>query len=243
MDNLFIYLIILVILAIVVVLIYLVDKVNAIEGRGTVGELASQAAAIITSGPSLDNGFNGLSGKKLWDTACGKAEQPLDQPELESFRKRYEPILNEHILGLIEDGGHDAAGGTSRSPQATRNISTLRANVESWLPPQHVSALYKAGYEAASNPADLPRIAQGLDETCTTLYARCGIDIGQPYSQRVLNDASSNNGGDKGDSAATLLEGDSAATLLEGPRADPAQNGVADAGAQAGDFEVDPVNR
>jgi hypothetical protein len=66
------------------------------------------------------------------------------------------------------------------------------------------------------------------------LYARCGIDIGQPYSQRVFNDASSNNGGDKGDSAATLLEG---------PRADPAQNGVADAGAQAGDFEVDPVNR
>ena len=234
MDNLFIYLIILVILAIVVVLIYLVDKVNAIEGRGTVGELASQAAAIITSGPSLDNGFNGLSGKKLWDTACGKAEPPLGTPELESFRKRYEPILNKHILGLIEDGGHDAAGGTSRSPQATRSISTLRANVESWLPPQHVSALYKAGYEAASNPADLSRIAQGLDETCTTLYARCGIDIGQPYSQRVFNDASSNNGGDKGDSAATLLEG---------PRADPAQNGAADAGAQAGDFEVDPVNR
>jgi hypothetical protein len=234
MDNLFIYLIILVILAIVVVLIYLVDKVNAIEGRGTVGELASQAAALITSGPSLDNGFNGLSGKKLWDTACGKAEPPLGTPELESFRKRYEPILNKHILGLIEDGGHDAAGGTSRSPQATRSISTLRANVESWLPPQHVSALYKAGYEAASNPADLPRIAQGLDETCTTLYARCGIDIGQPYSQRVFNDASSNNGGDKGDSAATLLEG---------PRADPAQNGAADAGAQAGDFEVDPVNR
>ena len=196
MDNLFIYLIILVILAIVVVLIYLVDKVNAIEGRGTVGELASQAAALITSGPSLDNGFNGLSGKKLWDTACGKAEPPLGTPELESFRKRYEPILNKHILGLIEDGGHDAAGGTSRSPQATRSISTLRANVESWLPPQHVSALYKAGYEAASNPADLSRIAQGLDETCTTLYARCGIDIGQPYSQRVFNDASSNNGGD-----------------------------------------------
>ncbi|MFB0914452.1 MAG: hypothetical protein QMB88_00125, partial [Burkholderiaceae bacterium] len=108
MDNLFIYLINLVILAIVVVLIYLVDKVNAIEGRGTVGELASQAAALITSGPSLDNGFNGLSGKKLWDTACGKAEPPLDTPELESFRKRYEPILNKHILGLIEDGGHDA---------------------------------------------------------------------------------------------------------------------------------------
>jgi len=234
MDNLFIYLIILVILAIVVVLIYLVDKVNAIEGRGTVGELASQAAAIITSGPSLDNGFNGLSGKKLWDTACGKAEPPLGTPELESFRKRYEPILNKHILGLIEDGGHDAAGGTTRSPQATRNISTLRANVESWLPPQHVSALYKAGYEAASNPAEIPRIAQGLDETCTTLYARCDIDIGLPYSQRVFNDASSNNGVDSGASAAMLLEG---------PHADPAQNGVADAGAQAGDFEVDPVSR
>jgi hypothetical protein len=182
----------------------------------------------------LDNGFNGLSGKKLWDTACGKAEPPLGTPELESFRKRYEPILNKHILGLIEDGGHDAAGGTSRSPQATRSISTLRANVESWLPPQHVSALYKAGYEAASNPADLSRIAQGLDETCTTLYARCGIDIGQPYSQRVFNDASSNNGGDTGDNAAMLLEG---------PSADPAQNGVADAGAQAGDFEVAPVTR
>ena len=27
------------------------------------------------------------------------------------------------------------------------------------------------------------------------------------------------------------------------PSADPAHNGVADAGAQAGDFEVDPVTR
>ena len=234
MDNLFIYLIILVILAIVVVLIYLVDKVNAIEGRGTFGELASQAAAVITSAPPLDNGFNGLSGKKLWDTACGKAEPPMDLPELESFRKRYEPILNKHILGLIEDGGHDAAGGTSRSPQSTRSISTLRANVESWLPPQHVSALYKAGYEAASNPADVPRIAQGLDETCTTLYARCDIDIGQLYSQRVFNESSSNSAGDKGDSAATLLDG---------PRVDPAQNGVEDAAAGTGTLEIDPVNR
>lgn len=192
MDKLLIGLFALVVLGIIVVLLYLIDRINAIEGRGTLAQAASNAVNAVTSASTavdVNNGFNGLAGKKLWDAVCGKANPPLDATALASLRERYSPVLEKHILELVEAGAKDVAAGTTSSPKATRLISTLRSSVESYLPAQHVSALYKAGYEAASNPDDIPRIAQSLDETCDTLYARCEISLGNPFSARVFGAA------------------------------------------------------
>lgn len=232
MDNLFIGLIALVILGIIVVLIYLVDRVNAIEGRSSFADAASQALNTVAAAAStvdVNNGFNGFTGKKLWDAVCGKANPPLESAELASLRERYEPILEKHIIELIQDGAKDVAAGTTSSPKATREIKTLRASVESYLPAQHVSALYKAGYEAASNPDDIPRIAQSLDETCDTLYARCDLALVKPFSARVFGDA-----GADGDTA-----------LLDAP--DAADGAPGDAPQDLADdlenFVVEPVSR
>ena len=239
MDNLFMGLIALVILGIVVVLIYLVDRINAIEGRSSLADAASQAlntVAAVASTVDANNGFNGFSGKKLWDAVCGKANPPLEAAELASLRERYEPILEKHILEVIQDGAKDVAAGTTNSPKATREIKTLRASVESYLPAQHVSALYKAGYEAASNPDDIPRIAQSVDETCDTLYARCDLALVNPFSTRVFGDANAGN-----DPA--LLDSPDVSGASNESLGDELSDGLGDMADDLENFSVEAVSR
>ena len=230
MDTLFMGLIALIILGIVVVLIYLIDRVNAIEGQGSVTDVAAQALGSVAGAVApvdVNNGFDGLFGKKLWDAVCGKANPPLSVTDLSSLRARYEPILEKHILDLLESGAKDVAAGTNNSPKATREVSTLRASVESYLPAQHVSALYKAGYEAAAKPDDIPRIAQSLDETCSTLYARCDLALVRPFSERVFGN--------------TAEAGD--APLLEGPDAESIGDDLAHMTEGLDNFSVETVKR
>jgi hypothetical protein len=186
MDAVFLAILAIVVLGIIVVLIYLLDKVNRLEGVSALSAISEVVTGVQATG--ADNGLNGLSGKALWDAVCGKgAGANLDGDGLASLRQRYQPILHKHILTVVENGAKDAKAGTSTNPTSDLEIATLRSKVESWLPPQHVKAIYTAGYEAASNPEDVPRLAQSLDETCATLYARAEIELPPtPYSGLVF---------------------------------------------------------
>jgi hypothetical protein len=226
MDAIFLAILAIVVLGIIVVLIYLLDKVNRLEGASALSAISE----VVTGAPAgaADNGLNGLTGKALWDAVCGKgAGANLDADGLASLRKRYQPILHKHILAVVENGAKDAQAGTSTNPTPDLEIATLRAKVESWLPPQHVKAIYTAGYEAASNPEDIPRLAQSLDETCATLYARAEIDLPPtPYSGLVFG------------ATPAPAEGTEGATD---------DSGMADASdsdtAADGDFDIKPVKR
>ena len=226
MDAIFLAILAIVVLGIIVVLIYLLDKVNRLEGASTLNAIS----AVVTGAPTAvaDNGLNGLSGKALWDAVCGKgAGASLDADGLASLRKRYQPILHKHIMSVVESGAKDAQAGTSTNPTPDLEIATLRAKVESWLPPQHVKAIYTAGYEAASNPEDIPRVAQSFDETCATLYARAEIELPPtPYSDLVFG---------AGPTSAETADGTSDDTGL------PASS---EAGATAdAAFDIKPVKR
>jgi hypothetical protein len=238
-DKLFIALIILVILGIVVVLIYLLDRINTIEGRAGFASGAVQAVANAVSGVDVNNGFDGFVGKKLWDAVCGKANPPLDTAALASLRERFEPILEKHITELVEEGAKDAIAGANNAPKSSRTISTLRASVESWLPPQHVSSLYKAGYEAVTNPDDLPRIGQSLDETCSTLYARCDLGLTRPFSERLLGPQAQADAAPDGTGIDTPQDGLPALENASGTDAGAADTDI----DSLDDFSVAPVKR
>ena len=226
MDAIFLAVLAIVVLGIIVVLIYLLDKVNRLEGASALSAISE----VVMGAPAgaADNGLNGLTGKALWDAVCGKgAGANLDADGLASLRKRYQPILHKHILAVVENGAKDAQAGTSTNPTPDLEIATLRAKVESWLPPQHVKAIYTAGYEAASNPEDIPRLAQSLDETCATLYARAEIDLPPtPYSGLVFGATPAT---DEGTEGATDDSG----------MADASDNDA----AMDGDFDIKPVER
>ena len=229
MDAIFLAILAIVVLGIIVVLIYLLDKVNRLEGASAISAISE----VVTGAPAVaaDNGVNGLSGKALWDAVCGKgAGANLDADGLASLRKRYQPVLHKHILAVIESGAKDAQAGTTTNPAPNLEIATLRAKVDSWLPPQHVKSMYTVGYEAASNPEDIPRLAQSLDETCATLYARAEIDLPPtPYAGLVFGTTS------------TLTDG---AGDLEGAADGTAITDTSAADAPTdGDFDIKPVKR
>ena len=226
MDAIFLAILAIVVLGIIVVLIYLLDKVNRLEGASTLNAIS----AVVTGAPTAvaDNGLNGLSGTALWDAVCGKgAGASLDADGLASLRKRYQPILHKHIMSVVENGAKDAQAGTSTNPTPDLEIATLRAKVESWLPPQHVKSIYTAGYEAASNPEDIPRIAQSFDETCATLYARAEIELPPtPYSGLVFG------------------AGPTSAETADGASDDTGLPDTLEAGATAdAAFDIKPVKR
>ena len=226
MDAIFLAILAIVVLGIIVVLIYLLDKVNRLEGASALSAISEVVAGAPAA--AADNGLNGLTGKALWDAVCGKgAGANLDADGLASLRKRYQPILHKHILTVVENGAKDAQAGTSTNPTSDLEIATLRAKVESWLPPQHVKAIYTTGYEAASNPEDIPRLAQSLDETCATLYARAEIDLPPtPYSGLVFG------------ATPAPAEG------TEGAADDSGMADASDTDAAAdGDFDIKPVER
>ena len=229
MDAIFLAILAIVVLGIIVVLIYLLDKVNRLEGASALSAISEVVTGAQAAG--ADNGLNGLSGKALWDAVCGKgAGANLDGDGLASLRQRYQPILHKHILTVVENGAKDAQAGTSTNPTPDLEIATLRAKVESWLPPQHVKAMYTAGFEAASNPEDIPRLAQSLDETCATLYARAEIELPPtPYSGLVFGAAPARAEGAEG---------------AEGAADDTGMADASDTDATADDdFDIKPVKR
>ena len=121
---------------------------------------------------SAKNALSGLAGKNPWDAMCGKAGDGVSQTDLESARKRYEVVLHKHIEMIFEDGKSDAAAGR---PQKTAknpiDVSTLRGVVNSWIPPQHASRIYKVGYEIdKATDADMNRLGSAISESCDVLF-------------------------------------------------------------------------
>ncbi len=137
MDGVFFAVLGIVMLGIIVVLLYLLDKVNTLESRANDGGFGSSLFG--SAAPAVDNGFDGLSGQSLWDAVGGmSASGALSLDELNSLRQRYQPVLHKHILGVIEDAAKDADNGVARPPPTTRTVTTLRAEVQSWLPSQYL---------------------------------------------------------------------------------------------------------
>ena len=187
MDGVFFAVLGIVMLGIIVVLLYLLDKVNTLESRANDGGFGSSLFG--SAAPAVDNGFDGLSGQSLWDAVGGmSASGALSLDELNSLRQRYQPVLHKHILGVIEDAAKDADNGVARPPPTTRTVTTLRAEVQSWLPSQYLKNIYMAVFEAAQDPDQIPQAAASLDQACSALYERVEIDLARPYSVMVFGD-------------------------------------------------------
>ena len=183
--------------AAVILMIYLIDKINQLE-QYTIENLKVDTSRIpepsnIPLSSSAKNALSGLAGKNLWDAMCGKAGDGVSQTDLESARKRYEVVLHKHIEMIFEDGKSDAAAGR---PQKTAknpiDVSTLRGVVNSWIPPQHASRIYKVGYEIdKATDADMNRLGSAISESCDVLFNRTDFEIQNGFIEKLLNKSSS----------------------------------------------------
>ena len=158
----------------VVLVIYLVDRFNGLE-RDTKQMLQNmqQAAPAKPAGP-----YGGLSGKALWDAVGGNPPEGFDDLLLDGIRKRYRLLLDEHIGFIFQEGVSDQSRGFDAVPANTRMVRTPRSQVESWLPPEAVEAIYRCGQgQTRGDPAELPALRQKLDEVCAQLHIQAGLEV------------------------------------------------------------------
>jgi hypothetical protein len=137
---------------------------------------------------TYDDGlFGELAGKTLWDAMSGIPLPGVDAKHVSDLKPHYEPILRQHIEQVFMEGYSHGKAGTVGVPTNNRQVPTPRGSVVSWLPMHHLASLYQAGVDfATSQPDDVLRIQQSLDQVTGMIYARIGLGLGEPYSATLL---------------------------------------------------------
>jgi len=186
MDLLFLAFIAIGLLLLLVLVIYLVDRVNSLEKdtKTAIENLsaASQSPVKVPVGP-----FAGMSAKKLWDAMTGRPPEDVPVESLGDVRTRYETVLIKHIESIFEEGKRDGAMGVSSPPKNTRQITTLRGNVESWLPMPQVNAIYQCGVDIHQKPPEQhAEVRMALDDACHQLFAKTQIEPKAPMSHSLM---------------------------------------------------------
>lgn len=171
----------------IILMVYLIDRVKRLESLSI---QANSASADVQAAPN-DNGFLGLSGKALWDAMSGQLPEGFQEGDLLALKSRFEFVLQNHIETLFKLGKKDGTAG--KSPETPNNpieISTLRGSIDSWIPAQHVSVLYRAGHESvAADGVAINRLKADIDEAAQVLFSRTGLTIKQPLSEKLLGNA------------------------------------------------------
>ncbi len=120
--------------------------------------------------------FGGLTGKNLWDALIGVPMPGWDQKRIAAIRPRYDLVLQKHLELLFEDGKLDGREGFVSPVRCDRMVPTLRGEVESWIPHEFASGIYRAGYAIATTPEeDREPIRQQIDMVGDALFAAVGL--------------------------------------------------------------------
>ena len=194
MSNFMMNMISWVLLLLVILTLYLIDKINHLAKmyeapKPELPELPDFETAI--PGDLL---FSGLEEKKLWDAMNGRQVDGFDASLIDALRPHYEPILREHITATFRDALEEVDVDESKVPSSTRKISTVRGFIQSWLPPQHLGSIYRAGLEFAGSyakdpdPEVLVRLKQTVDSVVDMLYQRVGITNEVPFSDFLFEE-------------------------------------------------------
>lgn len=169
-------------LLILILVIYLIDRVNAIEKetRKVMTSINEKSALAATP-------FMGLSGKKLWDTLTGRAAEGLDAQAITELRSQYQVVLSKHMEALYKEGFKDGQRGLSGEPKNTKQISTSKGLVESWIPSAQANALYQCGLSASQTPeAEWGPIRASMDDAGQFLQTKTQLDATTPLSDWLM---------------------------------------------------------
>lgn len=186
MDLLFLAFIAIGLLLLLVLVIYLVDRVNSLEKdtKTAIENLSAstQSPLKVAVGP-----FAGMSAKKLWDAMTGRPPEDVPAESLNDVRTRYEAVLIKHIESIFEEGKRDGSMGVSSPPKNTRQVTTLRGNVESWLPMPQVNAIYQCGVDVHQKPPEQQaEVRMALDDACNQLFGKTQIEPKASMSQTLM---------------------------------------------------------
>ncbi len=148
------------------VIFFLLDRVNELHKHADIpkGQLDPAAA------------FGGLTGKNLWDAMIGVPMPGWDQKKIAVLRPRYELVLQKHVELMFEEGKLDGREGFASPVRCERLVPTLRGEIESWMPHEFASGIYRAGYALATTPTgEQETIRRQIDIVGDGLFAAAGL--------------------------------------------------------------------
>ena len=151
--------------ATVVLIIYLIDRINVLESKALISKDSGNKDE-----PKKDNGFLGFEGKP-----CGmwwrRLPEGFNEDDLVALKPRFGQVLQKHIDQIFSKGVEDFKEGVpAKNPKPTASIKMLRGEIQSWLPPQHVSTIYKVGYDSVNTePENLDHLRTSLDESAVLM--------------------------------------------------------------------------
>ncbi len=176
MNTILLLLIFTGLVGVLLVVFFMLDRLNELHKHADIkkGELDAKAL------------FGGLSGKNLWDALIGVPMPGWDQKKIAAMRPRYEIVLQKHLELLFEDGKLDAREGFASPIRCERMVPTLRGEIESWIPHEFASGIYRAGFAIARTPEEgQETIRQQIDMIGDALFAATGLPA-HPLSATLL---------------------------------------------------------
>lgn len=176
MNTILLLLIFTGLVGVLLVVFFMLDRLNELHKHADIkkGELDAKAL------------FGGLSGKNLWDALIGVPMPGWDQKKVAALRPRYEIVLQKHLELLFEDGRLDAREGFAMPIRCERLVPTLRGEIESWIPHEFASGIYRAGFAIARTPAEgQETIRQQIDMIGDALFSATGLPA-HPLSATLL---------------------------------------------------------
>lgn len=123
-----------------------------------------------------DDTFGGLTGKTLWDAMIGIPLSGWDAKKLEPLKPRYEAVLQKHLELLFEDGKLDAREGFAMPVRCDRVVPTLRGEIESWMPHEYASGIYRAAQDLINlPPEEHEAVLTRIDDIGEALYSATNL--------------------------------------------------------------------
>lgn len=148
------------------VIFFMLDRLNDLHRQADVAK----------GEPNPANAFGGLAGKNLWDAMIGIPLPGWGAKQVAALRPRYELVLQKHLELLFEDGKLDGREGFSMPVRCDRKVPTLRGEIESWIPHEFASGVYRAGYAlATSADGDQELVHRQLDMLGNAIFSAAGL--------------------------------------------------------------------
>lgn len=174
MNTILLLLIFTGLVAMLLVVFFMLDRLNDLHRK----------AGLPAGVPDSAEAFGGLSGKNLWDAMIGIPLPGWDAARIATLRPRYELVLQKHLEMLFEDGKLDGREGFSMPVRSDRRVPTLRGEIDSWMPHEFASGIYRSGHALASAGEDgHDAIRRQVDAIGNAIFSATGLP---PHRLSVL---------------------------------------------------------
>jgi hypothetical protein len=177
MNTILLLLIFTGLVGLLLVVFFMLDRLNELHKHADLQKIPHKP----------DDSFGGLAGKELWDAMIGIPLSGWDAKKLEPLKPRYEALLQKHLELLFEDGKLDAREGFSMPVRCDRVVPTLRGEIESWMPHEYASGIYRAAQDMINlPPEEHEAVLSRIDDIGDALYSATNLPPTHPLSKVLV---------------------------------------------------------